>query len=69
MVTLMFSAVSNKTYAVQYRDQLDLDQWTRLVDVAARPTNHTEVIVDSLPARCRYYRLVTPAQPVSAESP
>ncbi len=63
VATLTFSAVSNRTYAVLYREQPDRGPWVKLADVAARSTNYTAVMVDPQPGATRYYRLVTPAQP------
>ncbi|MBI1839549.1 MAG: lamin tail domain-containing protein [Verrucomicrobia bacterium] len=60
---LSFSAVSNKTYTVQYRDRLDPGPWIKLADVPAGATTHTETVMDPAPATRRYYRLVVPLQP------
>jgi hypothetical protein len=60
-ITLSFQAVSNRTYAVQYRDQLGTGPWTRLLNVPARLTNHTAVIIDADALPTRTYRLATPA--------
>jgi len=63
LATLTFSTVSNRTYAVQYHDQLDAGPWSTLTNVAARLTNHVEVIVDPQSSPARYYRLMTPGPP------
>ena len=59
---LEFRAASNKTYAIQYRDLLDLDSptWRTLTNVPAHRVNGTEVIRDTLGSPARFYRLVTP---------
>ena len=59
--SIQFSAVSNKTYSLQYRDSASLGKWTRFADVDARPSNRVETIVDFFPASSnRFYRLATP---------
>ena len=57
------SAVSNRTYTVQFTDNLAAGQWTKLGSVSARTTNHIVSMLDSTPGASRYYRLLTPAQP------
>jgi len=59
-VQLRFEAVSNRTYTVEFTDQLGPPAWERLTDVLASTNTHTEVIVDPRPAAQRFYRLVTP---------
>jgi hypothetical protein len=61
--TLSFGAASNKTYTVQFTDALDGDAWSRLVDVAARPTNRVESLFDPDFTTNRFYRVATPRQP------
>ena len=61
--TLMFGALSNKTYTVQFTETLGSGPWTRLIDIAARPTNRIEIIVDPVAAAHRTYRIATPQQP------
>ena len=61
--TLSFGAISNKTYTVQYSDALNLGLWLKLADVAARATNHIEVIADPGYSTNRFYRVATPRQP------
>src|ERR1043166_4062466 len=62
-VTLAFGALSNKTYTVQYTDALGSGNWPKLADVAARPTNRSETIVDPNYTANRFYRIVTPQRP------
>ena len=55
---LSFLAVSNKTYAVQYRDAADTGDWLKLADVPMRATNRMEVVPDSsVGTDNRFYRL------------
>jgi hypothetical protein len=56
-------AVSNRTYTVQYTDDLASGSWFKLADVPARTTNRVETIPDSSTNRLRAYRLITPRQP------
>ncbi len=61
---LSFNAVSNRTYSVLFRDELDAGAWQRLTNISVRTTNRLESLVDPVPAPAhRYYRLVTPAVP------
>ena len=61
--TITFGAVSNLTYTVEYTDQLEGNQWRKLVDVPARSDNHVETVVDPGWTTNRFYRLATPRQP------
>ncbi len=61
--TLLFNAVSNRTYTIQFKPSLDAASWQKLTDVAARSTNRLETIVDLQAMPGRFYRLATPAQP------
>lgn len=61
-VRLAFEAVSNRTYAVQYSDQMPVGQWKSLQDVLARTTNRLETVIDTIAGSHRYYRLLTPAR-------
>ena len=64
-----FSAISNKTYTVQFKESLSAGRWTRLADVANRPTNWVARVPDPYPpAERRLYRLVTPQLPPSESS-
>jgi hypothetical protein len=58
--TISFQAVSNRTYTVQYKDDVDGASWSRLADVVARSYDWTVIINDPAPATNRFYRLVTP---------
>jgi len=57
------AAVSNRTYTVQFTDQLPAVSWSRLADVIARPTNRVESIPDPAWTTNRFYRVVLPRQP------
>ena len=60
---LVFGAISNRTYSVQYSDLPGSALWFRLADIPARSTNRIETIPDSGYATNRLYRLATPQQP------
>ena len=61
---LQFSAVSNRTYTVQYTDRLQNPSvWTKLADIFAKTTTRTETVVDPNATTNRFYRLVIPIQP------
>ena len=64
-VTLRFRAAADRSYTVQYRDQVHTGPWTRLRDVAAEPSARMIALDDTLPPGVpeRYYRLVAPTQP------
>jgi hypothetical protein len=59
---LEFSARSNKTYAVQFRDALGGADWLALTNLPARTSNGVERVTDPRPGSHRFYRLVTPNQ-------
>ncbi len=59
---VLVSAVSNRTYTVQYTDDLPDGHWKRLADVPARSTNRVERVPDPQWTTNRYYRLTTPRQ-------
>jgi hypothetical protein len=61
---VVFGAVSNRTYTIEYTDFLS-GPWSTLVDVAARATNDMIIVRDPNASAERYYRLVTPRQPGS----
>ena len=61
--TLIFQAVANRTYQLEFTDHLGDGVWSRLTDVAAR-TISGPVLVPDLGLRTnRYYRLITPRKP------
>jgi hypothetical protein len=63
---LEFTALSNKTYAVEFRDEASAGSWRLLEAITAANTNRTIEVLDPVPlgsgAR-RFYRLVTPRLP------
>jgi hypothetical protein len=60
--TLGFSAVSGKTYAVLYRDEVDSGTWLVLTNLPAASTTGPVSVVDpNLSRPVRIYRIVTPA--------
>jgi len=62
-VSLTFGAVSNKTYTVQFTDDLVNSGWARLADVVARTNNRVEALTDTNSVGERFYRVITPARP------
>jgi len=63
LVTLGFSATSNRSYTVQHQASPGGDSWLRLKDVPARTTNHNAIVTDNMfGVGRRFYRVVTPAQ-------
>jgi hypothetical protein len=61
--SLRLGAVANKSYTIQYKNDLSDPNWSKLLDVPARSTNWTAVISDSCTNSARYYRVATPQQP------
>jgi len=63
-IRLTFQAVSNKTYAIEFKGPGMEEGWQHLRDVASAPTNRTLMVEDtSATAGMRIYRLLTPHQP------
>jgi hypothetical protein len=58
-----FTAVSNKTYSVEYSDSSQEGSWVKLADVLAQPRTGVQRVTDPAPAANRFYRLVTPRRP------
>ena len=64
LVSISFNALSNRTYSVNFRDDLTSLQWARLTNVLSRITNRLETVVDPQATNtARVYRLVTPGDP------
>jgi hypothetical protein len=61
--TLLFGAISNRTYTIQHRELAGDGAWLKLADVAAQGFNRTETILDLEYTTNRFYRLATPQQP------
>jgi hypothetical protein len=62
LATLRFGALSNKTYTLQYTDELNASPWLKLMDVPARASNYTHSVSDPAWLANRFYRLATPRQ-------
>ena len=60
---ISFQALSNRTYSVQFTDDLNAPAWTTLADILARTNNRIETVMDSTPATNRMYRIATPRAP------
>jgi hypothetical protein len=58
--TLSFYAISNRSYVVEFNDELDPGGWARLTVVPAPGTNGVQTVTDPAAAPSRYYRLGTP---------
>ncbi|HXJ55725.1 MAG TPA: lamin tail domain-containing protein, partial [Verrucomicrobiae bacterium] len=58
-----FLAQSNKTYSVQYTDNLGAGVWLKLGDVVAQPSMRSVSVADLTSNSNRFYRLVTPQRP------
>lgn len=61
--SISFQAVANRSYTVQFKDDLNTPSWSKLADVVARPTTRVETILDAASSSNRLYRLLTPPQP------
>jgi hypothetical protein len=61
-----FIASSNKTYALEFREQTQTGQWQLLEEITAAPTNRVIEVIDPGTADShpgRFYRLLTPRLP------
>ena len=61
--SVWFAAVSNRTYTVQYSDNLSTGLWRSLADLGTRTNNVIHTIPDTSWTTNRAYRVVTPRQP------
>ena len=61
--SVQIAAVSNRTYTVQYTDNLGTTSWQKLADLAARTNNVVHTLNDPNWSTNRYYRVVVPRQP------
>jgi tartrate-resistant acid phosphatase type 5 len=60
---LEFTASSNRTYAVEYRDDVPGGSWNILAEITAASTNRVIEVIDpvmQVSGQGRFYRLVTP---------
>ena len=61
---LEFLARSNRTYSLQYSEDLDPPLWLKLGDVVSQPIHRLEQLPDTQASpNGRFYRLITPAVP------
>ena len=61
--TVSVAAVPNRTYTVQFTDDLNSGLWSRLADIVARANHRVETIPDPAWTTNRFYRVVLPRQP------
>ena len=61
--TLQVTAVSNRTYTVQFSDDVAAGLWRGLGDIVSRTNNRVEMITDPGWTTNRFYRIATPRQP------
>jgi hypothetical protein len=59
-VVLRFTAVPNRSYVIEYCDNLAIGNWIQLQEVDATPTGGTVQVMDTSPGGQRFYRLWTP---------
>jgi hypothetical protein len=62
-MVLQFNAVSNRAYAVYYRDVAGDGAWTKLQDIAATATTRVISVTNAPGTPERYYRLYIPTSP------
>jgi hypothetical protein len=64
-VEVSFTAMSNRTYTVEYAATPNGGAWSRLTDLAAETTNRVVTWSDPVgpDATTRYYRVITPRRP------
>jgi hypothetical protein len=61
--TVSVAAISNRTYSVQFTDNLSSGVWSRLADIVARTNNRVETFTDPTWTTNRFYRVAVPRQP------
>jgi hypothetical protein len=59
-VRFQFSAISNRTYTIQFRDSLMIGNWSVMTNVTAWPYTRTLSITDPATNSARFYRLAAP---------
>ena len=62
-VLLQFSVISNRSYAVQYQENLAGTGWIRWLEIPARASNQTILLTNHDVGERRFYRLQTPSSP------
>ena len=61
--TLAFTAQSNRSYAVQYKDAMNAASWTTLQQISAAPGARPQEFTDPATGQPkRFYRIITPQQ-------
>lgn len=60
---LQFDGVSNKSYTVQFRDDLAAGFWQRLADITPLPSNSAITVPVGTTNAARFFRLTTPQIP------
>ena len=60
---IQFTAQADKSYTIQYRDNLTTGAWQRLTDIAAPATTQAVTFDDITILAQRFYRIVTPTVP------
>jgi hypothetical protein len=63
LAAIQVAVVSNRTYTVQFADDLGAGSWSKLADVLARTSNRVEIISDPGWTTNRFYRVATPQRP------
>jgi hypothetical protein len=58
--SIEFQAAENRTYSIEYKDELRDAVWSRLIDVPAGTAPRTVSVNDPASSPKRFYRLVTP---------
>lgn len=59
-VRFSFDAESNRTYTIEFRDNLGTNQWTTLTNVPSQPSDTTLHITNTISSAERYFRVHTP---------
>jgi hypothetical protein len=59
---ITFQALSNKTYSIQYNDNMS-GTWLNLTSLVARTSSRIETVIDPNPGTNRLYRIATPKIP------
>lgn len=59
-IRFSFNAQSNRTYAVEFRDTLDVTNWSLLTNILALPVDTTIHITNGISGSERYFRARTP---------
>jgi hypothetical protein len=60
ITTLTFGAKANRTYVVQFTEDLDAAAWQRFADVASKPNDSVVTLSDPTTHPRRFYRIAVP---------